>query len=302
MAFDLSALTNYTNEPNKVIYKMLAQGNTSKHLTIQSGIKSAETINIFSTEGVWQEGSSCGFNASGDTVASQRQITVGNIKINLKWCVKDLEAKFTQKGLPKGSHYEELAFLEEIQGDIAQRLNYRIDRAIWQGDTASADQYLLHFDGLSKIINAASDEITATPSAWSVANSRTALQAVYAAMTDDMLANPDGVKVFMGLSEYRDYGIKLGIDNLYHITGDASKKIYLENTGIEIVPCLGLSGTKKIYAASTSNLYLGTDLAGEYEKFRFWYSPDNDEVRLEVIFKMGVQVAFPDQIVKQVNT
>lgn len=301
MAFDVSALSNYTNEPEKVIYKMLAQGNTSKYMTIQSGIKSAETINIFTSEGVWQEGSACGFNASGDTVATQRTITVGNIKINMKWCIKDLEAKFTQKGLPKGSSYDTLAFRDEIIGDITQRINYRVDNAIWKGDTTSGDQYLLHFDGLAKIINAASNEITATPSVWSVANSRTALQEVYRVMTDDMLANPSATKVFMGLSEARDYRMKLGIDNLYHMTG-SENKLYLENTDIEIIPVLGLSGTKKIYAASTSNLYLGVDLENEQEKFDLFYAKEADEVRFVANWKMGVQVAFPDQIVQQINT
>lgn len=301
MAFDVLALSNYTNEPEKVIYKMLAQGDMVKYMTIQPGIKSAETINIFSSEGVWQEGNTCGFNASGDTVASQRTITVGNIKVNMKWCIKDLEAKFTQKGLPKGSSYDSLAFRDEIINDIAQNINKRMNIAIWQGDTASGSQYLLHFDGLEKIINAASNEIVATPSVWSVANSRTALQEVYARLTDDMLANPSATKIFMGLAEARDYRMKLGIDNLYHITG-AENKLYLENTDIEIIPQLGLSGTKHVYAASVSNLYFGTDLANEEEKIDLFYAKEADEVRAVINWKAGVQVAFPDQIVKQLNT
>jgi hypothetical protein len=301
MAFDLGSLSPYTEEPARVIYKMIAKGNTSKYMQIQPRIKSAETINIFATEGYWQSGSSCGFSASGDTVATQRIITVAPIKINLKWCMKDLEAYYTQKGLPKGSSYTELAFREDILAEIAQKINYRTDRAIWRGDTTSGDPYINKFDGLIEIINDASNEIEATPVAWSVTNSRTALQNVYASMTDDMLADANNVKVFMGLSEARDYRMKLGIDNLYHMTG-AESKLYLENTDIEIVPVLGLSGTKKIYAANVNNLYLGVDLANEQEKFDLFYAKEADEVRFVAEFKMGVQVAFPDQIVEQVNT
>lgn len=302
MAFDVSALAaDFVKEdPSKVIYKQLAKGNTSSLMVVQPSIKSAETINKLASRAVWQSGTSCGFSASGDTVATQRTLTVGKIKLNMKWCDKDLEPTFLQGALTAGSKYDTLALREQILGDIEQNMMLDIENAIWQGDTGSGDVYLNKFDGLIKIINAASDEITATPVAWSVANSRTALQNVYSSLTDDMIANPK-LKVFMGLSEARDYRMKLGIDNLYHITG-AEGKLYLENTDIEIIPTKGLSGTKKIYAIATDNMYLGVDLANEEEKWDLFYAKEADEIRFVSEFKMGVQVAFPDQIVKQVNT
>lgn len=301
MAYDVLALGSYTKEnANDLIFKQIALGTTASLMTMQPGIKSAETINIVASRAVWQAGGSCGFNASGDTTFSQRTLTVGKIKLNMKWCEKDLEPKYLQGAMKAGSTYDMLTFESQIIGDIVQNISKDLEVAIWQGDTASADVYLNKFDGLIKIINAASNEITATPVAWSVANSRTALQNVYASLTDDMLANPK-LKVFMGLSEARDYRMKLGIDNLYHITG-AEGKLYLENTDVEIVPVLGLSGTKKIYAIATDNMVLGTDLANEQEKFDLFYAKEADEIRFVDEFKYGVQIAFPDQVVKQVNT
>jgi hypothetical protein len=255
---------------------------------------------MVASRAVWQAGGSCGFNASGDTTFTQRTLTVGKIKLNMKWCEKDLEPKYLQGAMKAGSKYDMLTFEQEIIGDIVQNISKDLEVAIWQGDTGSVDVYLNKFDGLIKIINAASNEITATPVAWSVANSRTALQNVYASLTDDMLAKPN-LKVFMGLSEARDYRMKLGIDNLYHITG-AEGKLYIENTDVEIVPVLGLSGTKKIYAIATDNMFLGTDLANEQEKFDLFYAKEADEIRFVDEFKYGVQIAFPDQVVKQVNT
>jgi len=302
MAFDVSALASdfEKEDASKAIYKKIAQGRTSSMMVVQPNIKSAEKISLLASRAVWQTGGSCGFNASGDTVATYRTLTVGKIKLNMKWCDKDLEPTYYQGVLTAGSTYDTLALREKILADIDQNIIADVERAIWQGDTGSANVYLNKFDGLIKIINAASNEITATPSAWSVANSRTALQAVYAALTDDMLANPK-LKVFMGLSEARDYRMKLGLDNLYHITG-AEGKLYLENTDVEIIPTLGLSGTKKIYAIATDNMYLGVDLANEEEKYDLFYAKEADEIRFVSEFKMGVQVAFPDQIVKQVNT
>jgi hypothetical protein len=94
--------------------------------------------------------------------------------------------------------------------------------------------------------------------------------------------------------------LKLGIDNLYHLTG-ADAKLYAENSDIEIVPVAGLNGTKKVYVMSPDNMFLGTDMEGEDEKFDLKVL-ENEKLRLTVKFKLGVQVAFPDQIVEQVNT
>ena len=104
----------------------------------------------------------------------------------------------------------------------------------------------------------------------------------------------------MGTSEARDYRQKLMDDNLYHFTG-AEQKLYAENSDIEIIPVIGLSGTKKVYVMSPDNMYLGTDLANEEEKFDLKVL-ENEKLRLTVKFKYGVQIAFPDQVVAQVNT
>ena len=101
MALDLSALSNYVEQNEqqltaaaifkaKTISLIEAKGN------VQVGIKSAETINIMSTDAVFQSGGGCGFNASGTTTISQRQISVGKIKIQEAICPKTFEAKYTQ--------------------------------------------------------------------------------------------------------------------------------------------------------------------------------------------------------------
>jgi hypothetical protein len=300
MSYDVSALGAYTNQPaEKLIYKTIATGTTASMLTKQPGIKSAETINIAATRGVFQTGGTCGFNASGSTTFSQRTLTVGKVKINLKWCEKDLESKYTQGALKAGSTYDMLTFEEQLVGDIQQNISADLENAIWQGDTGAGSAYLNKFDGLIKIIAAASP-VSASTVAWSVANSRTAVQNVLTAMTADILAQPN-MKIFMGTREAMDYRMKLGIDNLYHITG-SDAKLYAENTNIEIVPVLGLSGTKKVIAASTDNLHIGFDLLNEEEKFDLFYAKEADEIRFVCEFKLGTQVAFPDQIVYQANT
>lgn len=303
MAYSLSGLTAYTEQDAKsLIYKIVAQDDMSKYMNIQTGIKSAETINIIATEGVWQAATNCSPTASGDSTFTQRTLTVGSISVVLEWCEEQLQAYYTQKEMVAGSTYDMLTFRNQITEDVIQNIHRRKSIAIWQGDTTAGSAYLNKFDGLIKIINAASGVNTAAAVAWSVANARTAVQNVLTAITDNMYqANTNGsLKIFMGTAEARDYRLKLGIDNLYHMTG-ADSKLYAENTDVEIVPVIGLSGTKRVFAIDTKNLYLGTDLKNEEEKLQFKVL-ENEKIRLTIKTKYGVQIAFPDQIVSQANT
>ena len=47
-----------------------------------------------------------------------------------------------------------------------------------------------------------------------------------------------------------------------------------------------------------SNMFLGTDLLNEEEKFEIFYAKEADQVRFVSEFKMGVNIAFPDEAVR----
>ena len=59
----------------------------------------------------------------------------------------------------------------------------------------------------------------------------------------------------------------------------------------------GLNGTDKMFGVSMSNLYLGTDMLNEQDRFELFYAKEADEMRFVAEFKMGVQYAFPTEIV-----
>lgn len=303
MGYVVSSLSNYTNEPEKVIYNKVFTGSplidaVKSAGNIQTGIKSAETINLIATSGVWQT-QACSLNPSGSTTYTQRTITVGKPKVDLSFCERDLETKFTQKSLQKGGNYDSLAFNTEIMDDLMQDIAKRMGKAIWQGDTTLLDQYLLHFDGLVKIINAATIGGTYSGTAWSQANSRTVIQglnALVAADADVFYGGNTKLKYYMSPAMAYAYRQKLIIDNLYHINGNPDQKLYAEGTGIEIVEDPGLVGLNYIYALESDNVYIGTDLENEQERVDQWFSKDDQKIYAHVEWKAGVQVAFPTRI------
>ena len=99
---------------------------------------------------------------------------------------------------------------------------------------------------------------------------------------------------------FRTYTIALKAANMFHYTVDAKadSEFVLPGTSIKVVAVQGLNGTNKIYASRLSNLFIGTDLLNEEERFEIFYAKEADQVRFVSEFKMGVNFAFPGEIVK----
>ncbi len=114
MAYNVSALPDYTKDNvDALIYRSLFTARTGAIIeaegNVQTGIKSTENIEIFSTDVIFQT-DACGWSPSGNTSFTQRVLTVGKIKSEETLCQKTLETKYTQLALKKGSTYD---------GDIA---------------------------------------------------------------------------------------------------------------------------------------------------------------------------------------
>jgi hypothetical protein len=272
------------------------------------GVKSSEKINIMETDAIFQDGASCGFNASGSTTFTQRTVTPGKIKVNEALCPKDLEAKYLQKALPTGSMYDSVPFEQEYSEKKAKTIAAQLETALWQGDTSSVNVNLNKFDGLVKLIGAASGVVAANASTFisgaplssiTDANVISIFDGVYKAIPAKVVA-ADDMTIFCGQDLFRTYTIALknsGSFN-YQIDVKADSEFVLPGTTIKVVAVAGLNGTNKVYAMRLSNLFLGTDLLNEEEKFEIFYAKEADQVRFVSEFKMGVNIAFPDEAVK----
>ena len=160
MAFDVSALANYTKDnQDALISKSLFDAKTQKLIVadgnVMTEVKSAEQINVLDTDAVFQAGGTCGFNSSGTTTFTRRAVTVGKIKVHESLCPKTLETKYLQLKMKAGSIPEEIPF-EQVYSELkAGKIAEQLETALWQGDTASGTANLARFDGLIKLLDAA---------------------------------------------------------------------------------------------------------------------------------------------------
>ena len=312
MALDLSALSNYVNEnADQLTAAAIFSAKTASLIeskgNVQVGIKSAETINVMTTDAVFQAGGTCGFNSSGTTAITQRQLSVGKIKVQESICPKAFEAKYTQKALRQGSTYDYMAYAQEYCDQKIKRIGAALETALWQGDTSSGTANLNKFDGLSKLIVAGSPVDAnvsgytgvATISTITQSNVVAATEGIYKAIPAAVMAKGD-VKIFVGNDWYRLLIMAYRALNLFSYNPqDANASSFiLPATNVEVVSVNGLNGTGDAFAMSLSNIAMAVDLVDEEGAYDMWWSRDNNDVRFRVAFKMGVNVAFTNECVK----
>lgn len=311
MAFSVSTLTDYTKEDRQeLLVNAMFSGKTASLLQgagqIVTGVKSSQALPIL-TSTVYFQADGCSNTTSGTTAITDRDITVGKVKVFENLCPKDLEAKYTQLFLSAGAPEDLGAFQTQIGQEKAGRIAEAIETAIWQGDTSGGTGNNAFWDGFLTILTdlgfgGAGDPIKGNVgdayASITNANIDDIINTMYNVIPAALLGRSD-LFIAMGTDSYRLYRQWLVGANLYHYNANEAAQMELVDpvTGIKIYGLHGLDGTNKIVISYWANFFLGTDMMNEEENFKFWYSEDDDIVKFKANFKYGCQIAFPDQVV-----
>jgi len=269
----------------ELIGKSVLGAKTARLFGLQTGIKTSATINILNTDIRLQNGASCGFNADGSQTITQRSIETGQIKVNMEYCPKNLLNTAFQSKV-RG---EQLPFEEKFTEEVVKGVQAKNEQGIWTASKESGDFY----DGLITIF------------------AREGVNGVGDASADDLLtALQKGIEALPAIAIKEDTAIMMGQDmflklvnqlvnkNLAHFNAENTDyEMVMPGTSIKIYGLAGLNGTSKIVLGRLSNFYVGTDMEGDAEDFKLWYSDDADLWRLKINYNLGVNVAFLDEIV-----
>ena len=307
MSFNVASLTNYVNEQSTdLISRLYFEKTSSDYFTLQSGVKKTDALHLLAVTAFPQDGSGCSPTASGDVVFSNRDITVGQITYFSGFCMKDLIPKYTQILLRAGNaETEDMAFEAEVADSIIKTIMEHNETADWQGDTASGNVYINRYDGLIKIIDAATTAVDGNTSAATSITSG-ASGNVDTLITNICNARPAKVKsaanqvLFIGQDNFDKYVDTLNAKNLYHVdaTSWANYSVSIPGKNVTLVGVVGLDGTDRMFLGTQENFFLGFDLQNDEEEFDMWYEKKDDKVYYRVKFKRGLQVAYPNEIVE----
>lgn len=290
MAINVSSLTQYVEEQRlPLIKKTIFAAPSIKYFNLQTGVKHSAALNILDTTVQLGDGATCGWDEAGTSSFSQRMLEVGNYKVNMSFCDKTMLKYWNGYEVRVAAGQKSLPFEEDFVNGVIGGVKEKLEKIIWQGVKATDKA-----DGIVTILNSAEGVIK--PSVESGATTYEKVLAVYKAIPVKVL---DKAVIFVGADMFRDLVLEMTAKNLYHYapTIDESLTIVLAGTTTKVIGVEGLNGTNKIVAANPENIYFGTDMEGDDEKFDLWYSQDNQEFRLAINFNAGVQVAFPDEVV-----
>jgi len=306
MAYSFTGLTSYTDQQRlPLITKAVFSARSAALFTKQVGIKFAAALNLMDTDAVLQGGDTCGYISSGTTAFTQRNITVGRMKVQETLCPRSLEQYWMQTQLTAGSTYDGVPFEQAFSEQKALRIAEALENAIWQGNT--------YFSGINQLLNAASGStISGNTGAVSASVGITAtnvigiFDAIYNQIPQAILTKQDLV-IFCGWNNYRTLvqafkqGTTTGglavLYNQVDLASLANGEFVYPGTNVRVIAVPGLTNTNRIVATYLGNLFYGTDLLSDEEQFSIWFSKDNDEVRFQAAFKAGVQIAYPDLVV-----
>lgn len=289
----MNTLTAYVEQRRLPLISAATLGaKSAKMFNLQTGIKTSAALNLLATDVKFGDGLSCGWSETGTQSLTQRVLNTGNVKINMAYCDRTMLKYWTQFAVRQAAGEESLPFEEQFINEVIKNTQAAVEKAIWQGDTTSDDVNLKVTDGLLKI---AKNDASVNKVTIQGTSAYDDIMAVYMAIPAKVL---DGAVIFVGEDKYREFTKELMEKNLFHYDGAYSNgEIFVPGTNVKVVAVSGLNGTGKIFAARPEDIYFGTDMEGDEEKFDFWYSKDSQEFRLVIKFNFGVQYSFSDQVV-----
>lgn len=298
-AYSVASIGNYVDQVGgELLSKALIGGTTAKYANVRLGIKGTQALNLLNSTAYFNDGT-CGWDPSGTTTFTQRNITTCAEKYNEALCYKDLFDTYQSMLMAPGQTQESVPFEQQIADLKVKQIQQRIEQKLWQATTGGGDC----FDGFKTLIStgttgvANSSGVTFSSSAaYGVSgNPITEVDNLINVLDDNAMSREDLI-VFMSYANFRLYVQALTRANFFanyigSTSIDANMEAVHPNTNVKVVPTIGLNGSNKVVIGPREYFVVGFDLLSDHEKLVMWYSKDFDELRLRANYNYGAQIA-----------
>jgi len=311
-SINLASLTKYTDQlSQELVRESVLMGNTLESgISIVTGVKYKDALNILSGALTLQAGGCGSIAATGSAALSQRDVEVCPIKVEESICLNDFEQYWMGKLMKDGSYNESApnAFNEIFTADRIAKIQQKIEDLFWLGSTANHySNGLTYCNGLMEILeytsatNSVVNGAGTYSGALNVTNAINVVDGMIDVIPTDIIAAEDLV-LYMSYANFKTYIKALRANNYFHIAdGQVAQSNFEVNhpgTNVLVKAVKGLVGSNKMILTSASNIVFATDLTNDFESFQFWYEKKDDIVYFRSKWKQGAQVYFPQYVVK----
>lgn len=295
MAFNVDSLTDYVEQNRLPILRNTNLGvDTARYINKMANVKNVSNLNLIDVEAVIVD-RACGWDPSGDTTFSAREMKVRRAQVQAEYCLYDLETKWLGDDMlvrATADHpLEDEKFGEELISGLIEDANAQIELALWQATSEGSEAE--GFDGFLAIAEAESETtLVETESDDTV---YTKVSKVIAALPASVLKK---AAIFMSVSKFTELCQEITAKNLYNYVGEINDEltIVFPGTRIPVHGVDGLEGSDVIFAANPDNLFYGFDLEDDSRAVESGYDKKEGKWYVKISFNYGAQIAFPSMV------
>lgn len=303
--------TDYIDElKDKLMAKMLFEGRTMEFAKVIPGVKNKITLNLLANDAV-PTTATCGWTPEPSNKyinLDQKVLEVCPLEIKDAICPKDFEHLYLGMYMRNN---KEVPFEELIAESYINKAMNANEKMIWDKGGCT--------DGLVKMIDTDANVIDASAEVSAATNTAIdAVNALIAKATPDILMHTDKI-LYTSYAMFNAYASELRAANLYiqantdyNNGGLANYELIIPGTDIKMVAIAGMDNLSTTLSTGyevnsvkqpmvltyKDNIVIGTDMLNDEETLDMWYSRDNDEVRVNVQYKLGWNFYFGEHIVK----
>jgi len=289
-------LTSYVDETSfELISKTVLGTNLATFVDVRAGLKGNvvdiplvdETFNVTS-------GDACGWSANNTASISQVTMNIYHAKVQHEYCPQVLRDTFMAGKLAAGQFggSESLPYEAVFANQMVERLQNWNEKFLIDGKGSSngirvqmSASYAADGDTYKDLISGS----------WTAATSVSQSQTMYE-LLDAEISTADDLVLIVSVGDYKKLALGVTQGNYYHIAPDATN-LFIPGTNVKVIACAGIKdqsgGKNNRFLTRASNIILGTDLTGDFEQFKVFYSQDNDQVRATMKWAIGVAVKEP---------
>lgn len=292
--YDLSSLSTWTREnANEMLLKDVLGSTLPRYASVRGNIRGSEKVGFMTNSLVFQDGKSCGFNATGDTVLDQVLIETATEKINQELCPYELYDYYLSQALRQNNFQEEVPFEEQLIVDIANRMANRMETKLWQATKPTDD-----FNGVLGLVTTGNGATVVTYTAVTASNGVDVLASVAANIPSNVV-HRDDLAIFVSYADYRNYVQALRNSsqlNLFSfddggVQEGAEFTAFVPGTNIAVIPTVGLDSQSKMIAGPASYIQVGMNTVDDNGmEIRAFYDEGEDVVKVIGRMTYGVGI------------
>lgn len=283
MAFDLTALSTYTDELSlELIAKAVLTTDLMNEIDVRSGL-SAGTVAINLMDGDLNVADlACGWNPSGDVNFSQVDITIADKQVKMELCPEDLRQYWLSQRMSAGTENDSVPFEETIAGYYIERVRKYNESFLINGDGTAT--------GIKAQITGANGATVPTgAAAWTVSNAIDQALDLFDAIAEEVKDREDLVMI-VGPANFQTLRRALVAQNYFHYDQGDGRTLDLPGANIKVVKSAGLVGSDYVAAGPAGFIVAGTGLENDMSTMKFFYDEGEDVVKFRAAWRLGVAV------------